>query len=93
MHTQIGFELGNVKHYATPEAAQHFVEKNLQTLIDNGVVFNILIVSQRKGGSGADAEDMRYIPLLNCWRVPNTYLQGVVGAMSVAARMGYTCFM
>lgn len=91
MHTQIGFELGNVKHYATPEACQHFVEKNLEPLIKQGVVFNILVVQQLCVVD--DIQNVRYVPLLNCWRVPNTYLPGVVGAMAAAARMGYTCFM
>lgn len=56
-------------------------------------MFNILIVTQRRGGTGTDAEDVRYIPILNCWRVPNSYLPGAVGAMVEAARLGYTCFM
>lgn len=93
MHTQVGFELGTTKHYATAEAAQHFVELRLKGLIDQGVMFNILIVTQRRGGTGTDAEDVRYIPILNCWRVPNSYLPGAVGAMVEAARLGYTCFM
>ena len=91
IHTRIGFELGNVKHYASPEAAKHFVEKNLANFIKAGVMFNILIVEQRRGGMGADAEDRRYIPIIHAIRCPKNYVPELtVGGM--IARMGYTVF-
>ncbi len=57
-----------MRNYDSPERAQAGVENGLADLIQRGVTFNIIVVEQRKGGPGADAEDRRYIPLLCCWR-------------------------
>lgn len=92
MHTQIGFDLKHTKHYGSPERAQAEVEKKLKGLIDAGVVFNILIVSQRKGGMGTDAEDLRYIPLLSAFRVPKDYPGGPTQAQISAAWSGFYSF-
>jgi hypothetical protein len=51
MHTQVGFDLNYVKHYGSPEMAQQMVGKTLASYIEQGVVFNIQIVEQRRGGS------------------------------------------
>jgi len=69
MHTQVGFDLKYTKHYGTPEMAQKQVELALDDYIQQGVVFNIIIVSQRRGGDKSNAEDLRYIPLITCIRV------------------------
>lgn len=67
-HVQVGFDLRTVKHYGTPEACTKQVTKAMQSWINEGVAFNILIVAQRRGGAEVGAEDLRYIPLLNCFR-------------------------
>lgn len=68
MDMQIGFDLRYSRHYSSPEQAKIQTEKALADLIAAKVVFNIIVVEQRKGGMGSDAEDRRYIPLLCCWR-------------------------
>lgn len=92
MHTQIGFDLKTTKNYASPESAQKQVEKALARLINVGVMFNILIVAQRKGGMGTDAEDLRYIPLLSCFRTPASFAGGPLQAALWAANSGFTTF-
>jgi hypothetical protein len=79
MHTQIGFDK-TTKTYASAEVAQKQVEKTLSGLIEQGVVFNILIVED-KG---------RFVPLLNCWRVPAGL--NTVNCMLTAARAGFMAF-
>lgn len=90
--------LGNVRHYASLEAAQHFTERNLSSLIESGLVFNILVVQQRRGGMGTDAEDIRYVPIINCLRVdhnvPTARNLPPVGTLAgMIARQGYMVFL
>lgn len=92
MHTQVGFDLKSTRNYGTPERAQKEVESKLKGLIAAGVVFNILIVSQRKGGMGTDAEDLRYIPILSCFRAPAGYPGGATQAQISASWAGFYSF-
>ena len=94
MHTQVGFDLKYVKHYSTPELAQKQVEKTLRGYILAGLVFNIVIVEQRRGGMGADAEDRRYIPLITCMRIGEKFAlpYSVQQCAININRMGFVAF-
>lgn len=85
MYVQHGFDLRSVKHYGTSERAVAAVMKATAIIRERGVVFNILIVNQR------DGDEIRFIPILNCWRVPE---QGPteVTYMGAIAREGFATF-
>lgn len=93
MHVQIGFDLNHVKHYGSPESAQVWVENALKPYIDQGVVFNILVVSQRRGGPKSNAEDMRYIPLITCIRVDDKRIPFSAQQCAINfGRLGFVAF-
>lgn len=88
LHVQFGFDLKLTKSYKTPERAVFEVQKALKPMLDNGTMFNVLIVAQRKGGMGTDAEDLRYVPLLSSFRGGDNPVQASINA----ARLGFTTF-
>lgn len=85
MHTQIGFDLRNAKHYGSAETAIAQVQKTLKPMIDAGVVFNVTVVEQTHEGQ------RRFVPLLNCFRAPESS-PGAVAYALIAARKGFICF-
>jgi hypothetical protein len=93
MHTQVGFDLNYVKHYGSPEMAQQMVGKTLASYIEQGVVFNIQIVEQRRGGMKPNAEDRRFIPLVYAIRVDEKKLPYSAEQCAINfARLGFVAF-
>lgn len=94
IHVQFGYDLKYVKHYKTGERAVFEAQKALKNLLDQGVIFNILVVTQRKGGMGTDAEDIRHIPILHSFRVSEgaKFVAGAQQAAIFAARAGFPVF-
>lgn len=89
-HVQVGFDLRTTKSYSSPEAAERAVRACMLNFTE--VMFNILVVAQRRGGMGTDAEDLRYVPLLNCFRTSSNSTGTDNAAMVHAVRNGFTCF-
>jgi len=88
IHTEIGFDLRSVKHYSTAARAVAAVEKATEGMRARGVVFNLLIVEQT---DAIPHRGTRFIPILNCWRVPKSGPTEIT-YMGVMARYGFVCF-
>lgn len=89
---QVGFDLRHTRHYATAEQAVAQTKKALADLGEAGVVFNIVVVEQRKGGLGSDAEDRRHIPLLCCWRTDRNCRLPATQAAIIASQRRFQVF-
>jgi hypothetical protein len=68
IHFQTGFDLNYVRHYSSVERAEKAVVTQLATLIDQGVMFNVIIVEQTHT-TKAKGTEKRFVPMLTAFRV------------------------